>query len=117
MTAFAPRSSRASTDARPSPEAPPVTTAVRPSIRIARHNTLRMNEGHPPRGGSGGRSTPGPMLQPVAVTVEAAPQIAAFTRVACPYDLLTTGSVERSIFAEPDPQVVLAVYDGGLDTV
>lgn len=46
-----------------------------------------------------------------------APQIAAFTRVACPYDLLSTTSVLRSIFADPDPQVVLASYDGGLDAV
>lgn len=46
-----------------------------------------------------------------------APQVAAFTRVACPYDLLTTGSIRRSIFADPDPQLVVAAYDGGLDAV
>ncbi len=51
------------------------------------------------------------------MTADDAPQIAAFTRVACPYDLLTTRSVVRSIFIDPDPQTVLAIYDGGLDAV
>jgi len=51
------------------------------------------------------------------LTVADAWQIAAFTRVACPFDLLSTGSVERSIFHEPDEQTVLGVYDGGLDAV
>jgi GNAT superfamily N-acetyltransferase len=37
--------------------------------------------------------------------------------VACPYDLLTTGSIERSIFNDPDPTAHLAVYDGGLEAV
>jgi len=54
---------------------------------------------------------------PVQLTEADAPQIAAFTRVSCPYDLLTTTSVRRSIFADPDPQLGLAVYDGGLDAV
>jgi GNAT superfamily N-acetyltransferase len=53
----------------------------------------------------------------VAVGEENAPQIAAFTRVALPYDLLSTTSVRRSIFADTDPQIVLAVFDGGLDAV
>jgi GNAT superfamily N-acetyltransferase len=44
-----------------------------------------------------------------------APLVAAFTRVACPYDLLTTSSVERSIFADDDPQCVLAIHDTGLE--
>lgn len=58
------------------------------------------------------------MVEPVPVTAEIAPQIAAFTRVACPYDLLSTGSVERSIFYEPsDPSTTLAIYDGGLEAV
>jgi mycothiol synthase len=57
------------------------------------------------------------MIEPVALTEADAPQMAAFTRVACPYDLLTTGSIRRSIFADPDPQLVVAVYDGGLDAV
>ena len=51
------------------------------------------------------------------MTAADAPAIAAFTRVACPYDLLTTSSVVRSVFIDPDPQLVLAVYDGGLDAV
>jgi GNAT superfamily N-acetyltransferase len=57
------------------------------------------------------------MNEPIFVTAADAPQIAAFTRVACPYDLLTTVSVRRSIFADPDQQVVLALYDGGLEAV
>jgi GNAT superfamily N-acetyltransferase len=55
--------------------------------------------------------------QPVELKPPDASQIAAFTRVACAYDLLSTTSVERSIFADPDAQVVLGVYDGGLDAV
>lgn len=55
------------------------------------------------------------MNDPVPLTEADAPQIAAFTRVACPYDLLTTTSVRRSIFADPDPQLAVALYDGGLD--
>jgi mycothiol synthase len=47
-----------------------------------------------------------------------ASQIAAFTRVACPFDLLSTASVERAIFYEPDdPLLVVGVFDGGLDAV
>lgn len=57
------------------------------------------------------------MTEPVALTEADAPLIAAFTRVACPYDLLTTGSVRRSIFADPDPQLVLGSFDGGLEAV
>lgn len=57
------------------------------------------------------------MIEPVPIGVDAAPQIAAFTRVACPYDPLSTASVRRSIFDDPDPQLALAVYDGGLDAV
>lgn len=57
------------------------------------------------------------MDQPVELDESAAPQIAAFTRVACAYDLLSTTSVERSVFADPDRQLVLGVYDGGLDAV
>ncbi|MGH2757932.1 MAG: GNAT family N-acetyltransferase [Actinomycetota bacterium] len=57
------------------------------------------------------------MNEPVALTEADAPQIAAFTRVACPYDLLTTTSVRRSIFADPDPQHAIAMYAGGLDAV
>ncbi len=55
------------------------------------------------------------MKVPVTIVIDDAPQIAAFTRVACPYDLLTTSSVERSIFADPDEQQVLAVHDTGLE--
>ncbi len=51
----------------------------------------------------------------MALTEADAPQIAAFTRVACPFDMLTTTSVRRSIFADPDPQLAVALYDGGLD--
>jgi GNAT superfamily N-acetyltransferase len=55
--------------------------------------------------------------EPVELGPDAAPQIAAFTRVACAYDLLSTTSVQRSIFADPDAQLVLGMYDGGLDAV
>lgn len=57
------------------------------------------------------------MVEPVIVGIEAASQIAAFTRVACPYDLLSTVSVERSIFDDPDPSVVLAHFDPGLEAI
>jgi GNAT superfamily N-acetyltransferase len=58
------------------------------------------------------------MTEPVAVDIEAASQIAAFTRVACAFDLLSTGSVERSIFFEPDdPSTTLAHFDIGLEAV
>jgi GNAT superfamily N-acetyltransferase len=56
-------------------------------------------------------------MEPLTLTKSDASQIAAFTRVACAYDLLSTTSVERSIFSDPDPQLVLGVYDGGLDAV
>ena len=55
------------------------------------------------------------MNELVPLTDADAPQIAAFTRVACPYDLLSTTSVRRSIFADPDPQLAVAIYDGGLE--
>ncbi len=55
------------------------------------------------------------MKAPVTLTIDDAAQIAAFTRVACPYDLLTTASVERSIFGDPDAQQVIAVHDTGLE--
>ena len=57
------------------------------------------------------------MLNAVTVSDDAAPLIAAFTRVACAFDPLTTGTVQRAIFAEPDPHIVLASYDGGLEAV
>lgn len=58
------------------------------------------------------------MIEPVIVAGDVAPQIAAFTRAACPFDALSTGSVERAIFHEPhDPSVTLAIYDGGLEAV
>ncbi len=58
------------------------------------------------------------MIEPVPVTSEVAPQVAAFTRVACPYDLLSTASVERGLFHEPDdPSITLASYDGGLEAI
>lgn len=57
------------------------------------------------------------MNEPVALNAQDAPRIAAFTRVACPYDLLTTSSLERSVFADPDPQIVIAFDDGGLHGV
>lgn len=53
----------------------------------------------------------------VELGADAAPQIAAFTRVACSYDLLSTTSVQRSIFADPDTQAVFGSYDGGLDAL
>ncbi|MGH2688250.1 MAG: GNAT family N-acetyltransferase, partial [Actinomycetota bacterium] len=55
------------------------------------------------------------MYEPVVLGSDDAPQIAAFTRVACPYDLLTTTTVRRSVFADLGPQVGWASYDGGLD--
>jgi GNAT superfamily N-acetyltransferase len=57
------------------------------------------------------------MNEPVPVGLDAASQIAAFTRVACPYDLLSTDSVVRGLFTDPDPMLVLASYDGGLEAV
>jgi GNAT superfamily N-acetyltransferase len=57
------------------------------------------------------------MTEPVRVSELDAPVIAAFTRVGCPYDLLSTGSVRRSIFADPDPQIVLGCYGAGLEGV
>ncbi len=58
------------------------------------------------------------MPEPTQLSVTDASQIAAFTRVACPFDLLSTGSVERSIFHEPDdPLFVVGTYDGGLEAV
>jgi mycothiol synthase len=57
------------------------------------------------------------MVEPVVVGTDAASQIAAFTRVACPYDLLSTASVERSIFDDPDPSVTLALFDIGLEAI
>lgn len=57
------------------------------------------------------------MNEPVSLTEQDAAQIAAFTRVAMPYDLLSTTSVGRSIFADHDPQSILAVFDGGLDAL
>lgn len=57
-------------------------------------------------------------MDAIQLTTADAPLIAALTSVACPFDLLSTASVERSIFYEPDdPQLVLGVYDGGLDAV
>jgi mycothiol synthase len=58
------------------------------------------------------------MNEPVALDRADAPQIAAFTRVACAFDLLSTGSVERSIFHEPDdPLLVIGTFNGGLEAV
>ncbi len=55
---------------------------------------------------------------PVRVGEELAPQIAAFSRVACPFDPLSTASVERGLFHEPsDPHATFASYDGGLEAV
>jgi GNAT superfamily N-acetyltransferase len=57
------------------------------------------------------------MIDVVPLTVDDAAEVAAFTRVACPYDLLTTTSVQRSIFADTGAQEVLAVYGTGLEAV
>lgn len=57
------------------------------------------------------------MTEPVALTEEQAPEIAAFTRIACEFDFLSTGSVRRSLFADPDPHTVLGLYNGGLEGV
>jgi GNAT superfamily N-acetyltransferase len=57
------------------------------------------------------------MNAPVELEADDAPQIAAFTRVACAYDLLSTTSVRRSIFADAGPQIVYGLFDGGLDAV
>lgn len=57
------------------------------------------------------------MFEPTPVGAEAAAQIAAFTRVACPFDLLSTSSVERAIFDEPDPSRTYAHFDTGLEGV
>ncbi len=57
------------------------------------------------------------MFEPVHLERTASPQIAAFSRVACPYDILSTDSVDRAIFGDDDPQLVVGIYDGGLDAV
>lgn len=57
------------------------------------------------------------MNEPVSLDVTAASEIAAFTRVASAFDLLSTSSVESSIFDDPDPTLHLAIYDGGLEAV
>lgn len=56
-------------------------------------------------------------LAPVDLADDRAPEIAAFTRVAAPFDLLSSASVRRSIYADPDPQAVWGHYDGGLEAV
>lgn len=56
-------------------------------------------------------------LEPAELGPEYASEIAAFTRVAAEYDLLTTTSVRRSIFAETDPQLVVGVWEAGLEAV
>lgn len=53
----------------------------------------------------------------IELTADDAAQIAAFTRVAAPYDLLNTDSVRRSIFDDPDPQTVRAIFGAGLEAV
>lgn len=60
---------------------------------------------------------PAGLFEPVDLGPEDAPEIAAFTRVGAEFDLLTTTSVRRAIFADPDPQVVWGHYDAGLDGV
>lgn len=60
---------------------------------------------------------PSDALATVELDRSRAPDIAAFSRVALPYDLLSTSSVERSIFDDADPQTVRGVYDGGLDAI
>ena len=58
------------------------------------------------------------MGEPQRLDISDAPQIAAFTRVACPFDPLSTRTVERGIFHEPtDPHVVTAMYETGLEVV
>lgn len=57
------------------------------------------------------------MTSSIAIGPDAAAQIAAFSRVALPYDMLSTASVLRSVFEDPDPQTVLATYDAGLEAV
>ena len=57
------------------------------------------------------------MIRSVRLGADRASELAAFTRVACAYDLLTTTSVERAIFDDPDPQLVAGYYDGALDAV
>lgn len=56
-------------------------------------------------------------IAPIELGDDRASEIAAFTRVAAPFDLLTSGSVRRAVYADPDPQVVWGHYDGGLEAV
>lgn len=55
------------------------------------------------------------MAEPVALGPKDAPALAAFSRVALPFDLLSTTSLRRSVFSDPDPQTVLGVVNGGLE--
>lgn len=59
------------------------------------------------------------MIEPALIDLGAdrAPEIAAFTRVAAPFDLLPSATVRRAVYADPDPQVVWGHYDGGLEAV
>jgi GNAT superfamily N-acetyltransferase len=52
-----------------------------------------------------------------ALDASAATDIAAMTVQSCEFDVLTAQDVRRSIFDDPDPQLVLGVYDSGLDAV
>lgn len=55
--------------------------------------------------------------EPVELDAGRAAEIAAFTLHACEFDPLTADSVRRSIFEDPDPQLVLGVYEDGLEAV
>jgi GNAT superfamily N-acetyltransferase len=55
------------------------------------------------------------MIEPVILTKDSAPQLAAFTRVAAAFDPLSTAAIERTIFEDPDPHLELGVFDTGLE--
>ncbi len=57
------------------------------------------------------------MIRHVELDPGTAPALAAFTRVAGEFDMLTTTTVRRAIFSDPDPQIVVGVYNGALEAV
>lgn len=55
--------------------------------------------------------------QPVDLSIETAAEVAAMSRVACPYDRLAASTVRLMVFDDADPQRVWGVYDAGLEAV
>jgi GNAT superfamily N-acetyltransferase len=57
------------------------------------------------------------LIEPVELGSDSAAEIAAFTRQACEYDPLSATSVQRSIFEDTRPQVVLCIAGEAMDAV